>query len=455
MNSVKIFISYSHQDKAYLNQNSLYGFIKGLEDDGAEFWEDQKIITGEKWDDEIKSKIEGTDIALVLVSQAFLDSPYCKNIEIQRFLNLRREKGLIIFPIILSACDWERHLWLKTTQFLPKENKNVESHFNSKGKRKELFDKIRKDLLQHIKNIKTPNKKEEQYKVGSSGKYGGGNISHLTCNRTRQIEEFKRCFLVNFETHPHKPQFYFIPGPEKEAHLSLLTRMRYEFLRRFAVDKWGDEGVPLLVSVACPNQGEFEERKKELKSNFSVRFTNTEDPDKLKGSFGKADYLAGKHLILLVHDIYTSKWDKTDCVLLNWYIKDWCMPLMSEDNVPLFIVYFNIIYPEDENASWIQKKLLKQRDQTEATRKYIEDIQRTADLPISSLDELRPVNYLEVKEWIINNTSLDATFEVNEKIAQVFPDRSQSTQARPMVEVEKCLKEIIKNNQQRIEENAY
>lgn len=145
-NSTKIFVSYSHQDSKYLEKKSLLGYLRGLEREGIEFWYDGDILAGDNWNNEIKENIENADIALVLVSQAFLNSKYCIEVEIEEFLNQRKEKGLTIFPVILSHCDWKSHDWLSSTQFEPREGKSIERDFGNKGKRDELFLKIFEQL---------------------------------------------------------------------------------------------------------------------------------------------------------------------------------------------------------------------------------------------------------------------------------------------------------------------
>ena len=77
---IMILVTYSHADAPYLGKNSLLGYLRGLEKDNVEFWTDREIKAGELWDDVIKAKIQEADIALVLVSQAFLDSDYCQNV---------------------------------------------------------------------------------------------------------------------------------------------------------------------------------------------------------------------------------------------------------------------------------------------------------------------------------------------------------------------------------------
>src|ERR1700686_3084882 len=117
---IRIFVSYSHKDPSYLADDSLLGFLKGLSAEaGVEFWTDERITAGSLWNDEIRARLEQSDIALVLVSQAFLDSPFCTQIEIESFLDSCRKRGLLIFPIVLSPCEWETHEWLSTRQFLP------------------------------------------------------------------------------------------------------------------------------------------------------------------------------------------------------------------------------------------------------------------------------------------------------------------------------------------------
>jgi small GTP-binding protein len=120
----------------------------------VEFWSDRQITAGNKWDEEIKVRLSQTDIALVLVSQWFLDSAYCLNTEVSSFLNGCRERGLVIFPIILSACDWQRHDWLKEHQFLPGGDQTIEEHYCDAGRRKRLYLQIRLDLQKQVDRVR-------------------------------------------------------------------------------------------------------------------------------------------------------------------------------------------------------------------------------------------------------------------------------------------------------------
>jgi hypothetical protein len=146
---IRVFVSYNHQDTAQME--TLVSYLKGLEQDGVELWSDQRISTGQLWDAEIKEKIAGSQIALVLVSQAFLDSEYCTNVEVQEFI----ARNLVIFPIIVSACEWKRHGWLSSRQFLPGGDETIEEHYQDDGKRKRLYHDIRQDLRKCIEEVRS------------------------------------------------------------------------------------------------------------------------------------------------------------------------------------------------------------------------------------------------------------------------------------------------------------
>jgi TIR domain len=142
---VRVFVSYSHLDRRYLKSGDLLDYLSGLKQDGVEFWWDERIETGEIWDARIREQIASTDIALILVSQAFLNSRYCQDVEIRSFLEARKSNGLCIFPIILSPCDWQSYSWLSATQVQPRQG-TVETDYTNRGKRAELYLAILNEL---------------------------------------------------------------------------------------------------------------------------------------------------------------------------------------------------------------------------------------------------------------------------------------------------------------------
>jgi len=155
LNKVKIFVSYSHKDTQYIGSDGLLGFLKGLEINGdVELWTDEKLTAGDDWDEVLKNQVQGCQIGLIFVSQAFLDSHYCTNVELSGFLDRCRTDGMRIFPVILSPCEWELHPWISKYQGLPSSNETIEEHYIESGKRKRLYLKIRKELRGLIEQVR-------------------------------------------------------------------------------------------------------------------------------------------------------------------------------------------------------------------------------------------------------------------------------------------------------------
>lgn len=128
-------------------------FLRGLENDGARFWWDRSLRAGDVWDDEIRAHLLEADLALVLVSQWLIDSRYVRDVEIRMLLERVGLEGLVIVPIILSACDWQRYGWLSRRQHLPEGDKTLARHYNRPGVRDAMFLKIREAIRGRLKGM--------------------------------------------------------------------------------------------------------------------------------------------------------------------------------------------------------------------------------------------------------------------------------------------------------------
>src|SRR5215203_3474844 len=80
---VRVFCSYSHKDKRYLNK--LRTSLDVLSNQGLiEEWHDRKIVPGDEWDEDIDKHLETADIILLLVSPDFLSSEYIRKKELEQ-----------------------------------------------------------------------------------------------------------------------------------------------------------------------------------------------------------------------------------------------------------------------------------------------------------------------------------------------------------------------------------
>lgn len=104
----RVFVSYAHHDKALME--SLLRHLSSLNRSGlVSLWDDREIPPGDAWADVIDERLNQADVVLLLISAAFIDSPYCYGLEMQRAAerNADAHDRAVVIPVILENCDWE------------------------------------------------------------------------------------------------------------------------------------------------------------------------------------------------------------------------------------------------------------------------------------------------------------------------------------------------------------
>lgn len=100
---MKIFVCYCRDDMELKNQ--LLKRIAHLKSSGIELWHDLLIEPGSNWRDNIDARLNEADAAFFLVSNSFLESSFCQEVEVPKL----QEKGLKIYPIILRHSNYEQY----------------------------------------------------------------------------------------------------------------------------------------------------------------------------------------------------------------------------------------------------------------------------------------------------------------------------------------------------------
>lgn len=102
----RVFISYSHADAEWLKR--LQKHLKPLEREGVEVWDDTRLRPGEPWREEIRTALEQTKVAILLVSADFLASDFIVTNELPPLLKAAEDDGAIILPVIISPSRFQR-----------------------------------------------------------------------------------------------------------------------------------------------------------------------------------------------------------------------------------------------------------------------------------------------------------------------------------------------------------
>jgi small GTP-binding protein len=152
MKPPKIFISYARADEPH--KDKLLKMLSGLKRRGViDTWDDRLIEPGEEWYPAIHEAINTCHLALLLVSDDFINSGFIYKEEMPRFLERRQAEGMGIIPIIVRPCLWSSEPVLKDLQALPRDGKAVITFDEANGDRDQAWTDIAKAIEKRAKEL--------------------------------------------------------------------------------------------------------------------------------------------------------------------------------------------------------------------------------------------------------------------------------------------------------------
>ncbi len=107
LSKINIFISYAHADEKWLEKLQQHLKVLSKYYENIDCWDDTKLRGGDKWREEISAAISNANVAILLVSTAFLASDFISNDELPPILRKAEEEGTRILPLIVSPCDFD------------------------------------------------------------------------------------------------------------------------------------------------------------------------------------------------------------------------------------------------------------------------------------------------------------------------------------------------------------
>lgn len=127
---IRIFISYSRNDKKFVDE--LLILLREIEHFILEalVWDDTQISSGSNWRDEIQSAMNSAQISLLMISPDFMASDFVKDQRLALPQKLYQHDDCIVAPIILRPTPlWEKSV-IGRLQALPQNGKPVSSWRN-------------------------------------------------------------------------------------------------------------------------------------------------------------------------------------------------------------------------------------------------------------------------------------------------------------------------------------
>ncbi len=120
--AIKVFISYSHEDKAWLTrvQQHLKPVIRGGK---LDCWADTELRAGDQWRPEIEVALRTAQAAILLLSPAFYASDFIIEEELPKLLEKAGHGAARLFIVVLRLCRFGRDGQLNRFQTVHDPNK--------------------------------------------------------------------------------------------------------------------------------------------------------------------------------------------------------------------------------------------------------------------------------------------------------------------------------------------
>jgi hypothetical protein len=119
----RVFVSYAREDKRWLDRNDRHNLIpflmESLKRQNVVFWYDKELRPGDEFRSNIEAEIDRAQIALLIVSQNFLNSEFIEQQEMPRIANRARQGQMVIVPVLAEPCDWNDFPILADRQMVP------------------------------------------------------------------------------------------------------------------------------------------------------------------------------------------------------------------------------------------------------------------------------------------------------------------------------------------------
>ena len=153
MPRTKVFISYSRKDARWLERLRVHLRPLVRESD-IDVWDDTKIQPGAEWREEIKMAIDSAKVVVLLMSADFLASDFIARDELPPLLDAAKNEGVIILPMILSQCQFDRTESLSRFQAVNDPNRPLNRV--SRGNQERVWDKVARSVDFALKQSPTP-----------------------------------------------------------------------------------------------------------------------------------------------------------------------------------------------------------------------------------------------------------------------------------------------------------
>lgn len=198
---LKVFITYTRTDREA--KYKLITSLAVMERQGfIEIWHDEKILGGDRWQEEIFSKhVPTSDLLLYLVSAGSLASENC-----YKELEIALEKGVRVVPIIFADCNWKNDQ-LRDFQVFPNNGLPITKWDNESEGWQDVVDGIRKTVSK-LESQSDPSSSRSGKDLQAELAFERGNVRFLLGELSEAIEAYSDVIKID----PYHASVYYNRG---------------------------------------------------------------------------------------------------------------------------------------------------------------------------------------------------------------------------------------------------
>ena len=234
---INVFIIYAREDRG-VKQGLLRHLNPLRESYNLNIWHDDHIEPGQEWKPSIESRLEQTDLFLLLVSADFMNSEFIHQVEFKFAIDRHKQNKSIVIPVIIDYCIWDIDIRykdytfnLKDLQVLPDEGKPIgewktpeQAYNNIAGGIRKVLSTIRE---KNSEIISTESKKIETERIREE------NIKQEKLKKEKD-ESLQRQILEQKENE-EQDNTYIITPQENSTNKSATRRIIFSLLILTAV----------------------------------------------------------------------------------------------------------------------------------------------------------------------------------------------------------------------------
>ncbi len=200
---INVFIIYAREDSEKMRRllTHINPFIKPYD---LIIWNDECLEAGQEWKPHIESRLEQTDLFMLLVSVDFMNSEFINQVEFKFAIERHKVKKSIVIPIIINYCQWDIDFYfteytfnLNELQVLPQQAMPIDDWKTPEQAYNNIAAGIRK-VLDTLKNKRLAKLTEEEaiVKKGTIEKINNNEKSFEAISDDLMFEKIEKIFQI-------------------------------------------------------------------------------------------------------------------------------------------------------------------------------------------------------------------------------------------------------------------